>query len=343
MSNKSKRLTVLLALTMSYAPFSGVAQNLRDVKPAKEKIAVKSDAARLWKEPKDIASRNLFYGPGGEEHKPGSTFTFVKEDLDGTSAKFDVEDNNGAKWKAKLGAEAQPETAATRLVWAIGYTTSETYFLPEMHPTGVIHMKRGKKWISSNGTIRNVRLKRNPEGKKEEQWEWKQNPFTGTRELNGLRVAMALVNNWDLKDVNNGVFEKKKGEGEAVYEVSDLGATFGNTGLSFPFSRSKNDLDAYKNSHFVTKVTADYVDVGSPSGPAFIYLLVKPGEYFGRIHMHWIGHRIPRADAKWVGELLGQLTPEQIHDAFRAAGYSQAEIDAFSQVIASRIMELKRL
>ncbi|MGA8271639.1 MAG: hypothetical protein WB919_08775, partial [Candidatus Sulfotelmatobacter sp.] len=36
----------------------------------------------LWREPTDIRSRNLYYGPGGEAHQPHSTFTFEKEDMD---------------------------------------------------------------------------------------------------------------------------------------------------------------------------------------------------------------------------------------------------------------------
>ena len=41
----------------------------------------------LWREPKDIDGRNLFYGPGGVEHQPHGTFTFVREDLDGSKPK----------------------------------------------------------------------------------------------------------------------------------------------------------------------------------------------------------------------------------------------------------------
>jgi len=37
---------------------------------------------------------------------------------------------------------------------------------------------------------------------------------------------MALINNWDLKDVNNAVHEY---EGKRIYLISDLGASFGST------------------------------------------------------------------------------------------------------------------
>jgi hypothetical protein len=341
MSKNGKLLTLLLALLVLGPPVSGSGQKLREGKAVKEKIAVTA-SPRLWREPTDIATRDLYYGPGGKEHQPVTGYTFIKEDLNGTSPKFEVDDRDGVKWKVKLGVEAQPETVATRLVWAVGYTTSEAYFIPEMHVDGLMGMKRGKNLIGKDGTVHNVRVKRNPEGKKEGDWMWSDNPFTGTRELNGLRVVMALINNWDLKDINNGIFEAKKGE-QAFYEVSDLGASFGAPGLSFPFSRSKGNLDAYTHSRFITKETADYVDLGTPSRPACIYLLVKPGEFFGRLHMRWIGHRVPRADAKWMGELLAQLSPQQIQDAFRAAGYTPEQVAAFSDVVNKRITELKRL
>src|SRR5665213_348897 len=78
--------------------------------------------AKLWVAPANIGSRDLFFGPGGQQDAPhGTTFKFEKEDLDGTNPKFVVRDQDGVKWKIKLGEEARPETAASRLVWAVGY------------------------------------------------------------------------------------------------------------------------------------------------------------------------------------------------------------------------------
>ncbi len=64
------------------------------------------------------------------EKATGPVFKFVKEDLCGTNPKFIVADQSGVKWKIKLGAEAKPEVAAPRLVWAAGYFTPEDYYLP---------------------------------------------------------------------------------------------------------------------------------------------------------------------------------------------------------------------
>ena len=62
-----------------------------------------------------------------------------------------------------------------------------------------------------------------------------------------------------------------------------------------------------------------------------------------RLDLRWIGRHVPRADAKWIGQVLGQLTPDQICDAFRAAGYPTQEANEFAAVVQSRIAELNAL
>ena len=61
------------------------------------------------------------------------------------------------------------------------------------------------------------------------------------------------------------------------------------------------------------------------------------------LRLHWIGQHIPRSDAKWVGQLLAQLSANQIRDAFRAAGYSPQEVDAFKSSVRERIAQLNKL
>jgi hypothetical protein len=59
--------------------------------------------------------------------------------------------------------------------------------------------------------------------------------------------------------------------------------------------------------------------------------------------MHWIGKHIPRADAKWIGSLLAQLSPQQISDAFRAAGYTPKQAEAYADAVQARIAQLNNL
>ena len=296
-------------------------------------------SAALWEDRGKISSLDVLNGPGGKEHKPGKRFTFVKEDMGGTNPKFDVVDENGVHWRAKLGEESQAETAATRLVWAAGYFTDEDYFLPEMRVEKMQRLKRGNKYVLADGVVMGVRLERKVKGeKKSENWSWFDNPFVGSKEMDGLKVLMSLINNWDLKEVNNAVYNEKGGG--ARYVISDLGATFGRTGN--PMVRSKSNLRDYSRTQFIQHLKPDYVDFHMNSRP-FMLTVIDVPNYARRTKMQSIVKHIPRAHAKWIGHILGQLSAEQIRDCFRAGGYSPEEVNGFAKVVLGRIAELNRL
>jgi hypothetical protein len=237
-----------------------------------------------------------------------------------------------------LGAEPESETAATRLVWAAGYFVDEDYYLAEVKIEGMPQLQRGQNYISKDDLVRGARFKRKDKViKKIGNWDWFKNPFNGSRELNGLRIMMALVNNWDLKEVNNVVYEV---DGEQRYVVSDLGATFGKTGNSI--SRSKSDPKDFEKSTFVEKAAGDEVDFEMHSRP-FIPTIVNVPNYRERTKMEDITRKIPRADAKWLGQLLAQLSEEQIRDCFRSAGYTPEEVAGYTRQVQQRIGELNAL
>ena len=48
----------------------------------------------------------------------------------------------------------------------------------------------------------------------EHSWAWNDNPFVGTRELNGLKIVMMLLSNWDNKDVR----DVARGSNTAIFE-----------------------------------------------------------------------------------------------------------------------------
>lgn len=305
-----------------------------------------SAPAVLWSDPGDIKARDLFYGPGGKQRQPQLPVKFVSEDRKGASPKFDVTDSSGKKWRAKLGAEAQPETVATRLLWAVGYVSNENYFFPDLMVADLpLNLHRGKEFIAPDGHVRKVRLQRHPGGdgkksKKAGNWQWRHNPFYGTREFNGLRVLMALISNWDLTTDNNAIREDR--DGRMLYEVSDVGASFGKTGRSYSETRSKNNLPAYEKSRFIARVTPDYVDFNFPTHPPLLYVFDLK-LYWDLVGPRWIGRHIPLHDVKWIASLLAQLSPGQIHDAFRAAGYTPAEVERYSSAVEARIASLNRL
>jgi hypothetical protein len=294
----------------------------------------------IWRDPGRMASLNLLYGAGGKQHAPDSMrlFTFIKEDTAATSPKFDIRDAQGVEWKVKLGEEPQSETAATRLLWAAGYFVDEDYYLAEITVTGMPKLHRGEAFASPGGRIHGARLERRlAQVEKVGTWDWFDNPFIDTRELNGLRVMMALLNNWDLKDINNTIHQVGS---ERQYVVTDLGASFGNTGNSL--TRSKSAPQEYADTEFVERATPGFVDFVLHSRPFFLGAL-NISNYQTRTHMEEVAKKIPRADAKWLGRRLSMLSPQQIRDCFRAAGYSSNDIEIYTRAIRQRIADLQAL
>jgi hypothetical protein len=301
--------------------------------------------ASLWRDPGNIAAEDLFYGDGGQDGQPLAPFKFLDEDSNGTNPKFDVEDANGRKWRVKLAEEARPEVVASRLLWAVGYYVNDDYLLHVATIQG-LDVKRGGKRIHNGDQVIDARFARKP-GKdtKVAIWEWKTSPFRDTREFNGLRVMMAVVNNWDLKDVNNAVYINKK-TGHQTFLVSDIGATFASNSLQTSRAKDKGNVNSYADSKFITRTTPTTVDFGTPSAPTGV--LVKTGgvlaaDYIKRRGYDWIGNDIPREDARWIGSLLGQLSHQQLVDAFRAANFPPESIDQYISVLESRIAQLKAL
>jgi hypothetical protein len=122
-----------------------------------------------------------------------------------------------------------------RLVWAVGYFVDDDYYRPHIQVDGLKRLSRGQEFVSGD-TVTNVRLERMRKGDESGSgWSWYDNSFSGTREFNGLRVMMALINGWDIKQVNSGSVDGK-------YGVSDLGASFGRTGNNFTRSKSPERL-----------------------------------------------------------------------------------------------------
>jgi len=270
----------------------------------------------LWRAPQDISSRNLFLGPGGDRMKPDlRQIKFIKEEKGGYSKKFRIRDASGHEWVAKVGKEAQSETAAVRLVWAAGYETEVNYLVPRLT-------------IPGKGTFQNVRLEARPDSEKRlVEWKWTKNPFVGSREFQGLKVMMLLLANWDIKDSNNEIIAVK-GTDKDRYIISDLGATFGKTGR-FPFfwrfNRSRNNPKDYLKTKFVNDVDGNIVD---------FHYSGKKREIFDNITVD---------QARWIGDLLSRLSPEQIRDAFRAANYTPEQTRLLTQGVTNRINQLVNL
>ena len=354
-SKRNKRplclVTIALILLVLSTPATLRAQTRTKEEKRKERAEqAASLPAVICRDSDDIRALNLFYGAGGWKHAPNPSgrYTFVQERLSGTNPKFDVEDDQGVEWRVKLDSERhdhpdrhnepQPETAASRLLWAAGYFVDEDYYLADLKVLGLPTLHRGQQLVAADGTVHGVRLKRRPRDvKRLGNWDWFDNPFLGTRELNGLRVMMALLNNWDLDVTNNAVDEVSD---ERRFLVSDIGASFGKTGNYF--THSKGVLEDYASSRFIEHTTADHVDFTMHTRPFFLVVFDFP-YYRECTRREQITKHIPRADARWLGQKLALLSEQQLRDCFRAAQYTPEQIDGFARVVHARIAALNAL
>jgi hypothetical protein len=283
--------------------FSSCARPLQPVaEPPGEPVQV----SQLWQHPDDLAQRDLYHGSGGSElHPSDASFQFIRVDASGASMGYDVRDVRGLTWSVKVGVEAQPEIAVSRILWAIGFHQPPTYYLPDWTMSGApAHVKpepaRFRPELPDAKTVGN--------------WSWYENPFVGTRPFGGLIAANLILTNWDWKNTNNRIYElaSPRNDVRRWYVVRDLGGSLGRftyprmlewTRLRGFGQGTKNDLAGFEQQPFLVadgdRVKIDYRGIYGD--------LVKT---------------VTPADIRWTCELLARLSDQQWHDAFRAAGYT---------------------
>jgi hypothetical protein len=311
---------VLLGLLMAGCIVRGV------IKPTLDQ-PTGADIARLWEERLDIAALDLFHGPGGEALMPetATPFTFIKADTSGYSAGYDVRGPDGTEWSVKLGPEAQPEVAVSRILWALGYHQPPTYYLATWMMVG-----------EQSGPQGAARFRpKLPDWKVVGDWSWYENDFVHTQAFKGLVIANVMLNNWDWKTSNNKIYEIRNGESAPrIFVVQDLGASLGKTSypkvLSWLPARgfgqgSRNNLEDFEEQGFIKNVEGERVEF----------------RYRG-IHRPLLD-LVRTRDVVWISERMSRLSATQWHDAFRAAGYSDDEARRFVATITSKVAAGLRL
>jgi hypothetical protein len=179
-------------------------------------------------------------------------------------------------------------------------------------------------------------------------WDWDKNPFEDTKELNGLKVLMILLNNYDARKENNQVLvveDPATGTVEAQHTVSDLGATLGRAG-GLGGKRSKNNLEDFLSTKFVRGVEKDgSVEFDYDTRPTKLGMLsaVYPPYYRGQVKKEKSMRHIPVEHARWIGSLLAQLTDDQLRTAFTVAGYDPSTTSTYVNALRTRITQLTQL
>ena len=300
---------------------------------------VHADHQTIWRDPGSVEHLDFRAGPGGPDGAPVPPFRFLTEHLTGSNPTVSVGDARGRTWRVKWGDEVRTETFASRLVWAAGFHVENTHFLPEGHIQDVTGLKRAKKCVGEDGTFKDARFKLDEEGVQkmfdEHGWAWDDNPFAGTRELNGLKVMLMLTANWDNKDVrdvargsNTAIFQSKAADGttEARYLIIDWGAAMGKWGTSL--TRGRWDCAGYaaQTPQFVKGVTNGLVQWGFIGQRTFV---ARGG--------------ISIEDVKWLYQYVGRITDEQLSDGLSASGATAEEIACFTKALRQRLNVLRQV
>jgi hypothetical protein len=136
-----------------------------------------------------------------------------------------------------------------------------------------------------------------------------------------------MVNNWDILDRNNLVYEldPPRDGVSRFYVVKDLGASLGRT-TALWHQGTKNDVEDFEKQPFIDRVEGGLVHF----------------EDKGRRHRD-LYRNISVEDVRWTCERLAKLSPKQWQDAFRAAHYDAETAARFISRLRQKVEEGRRL
>jgi len=301
---------------------------------------LRSTTYLVWRHPGPAATRDLAAGPGGGHGAPVPPFHFIEEHTSGSQPAISIRDARGRRWRVKWGQEVHTEVFASRFAWAAGYFVETNYFLPHGTIEGVDRLQRARDYVDEHQRFSDACFELDEAGVikhfDEKSWAWHDNPFAGSRELNGLKIVMMLLSNWDNKDVrdvargsNTAIFEYPNGRGfEARYLIIDWGAALGTWGNNI-LTRGRWDHERYaaQTPEFVAGVDEN--------------ACVQWGYKGQRTDDAVRGIAVD--DVQWIYDVLRDLTNEQIAAGLRASGADETEIASFTASIRARIEQLNLL
>jgi hypothetical protein len=323
-------LLTILALLSAWQFHTGPAKSTGGTGKERRTSKVLSPSQNLlWIDPGDVASYDFTYGIGGSESQPQPPFEFVNEDFSGTSKKINVTDAQGTKWNLKWGHEPRPSVFCTRLLWALGYFVETEYFVPKGRVNDVHGLKRAAVKVSKDGSFIDARFQLRSDSRKYlegQHWTWTKNPFVGTPQLQGLKIMLLLVSNWDTKEPNLSIFEDNStGVHRYLYMDDDWGASLGKWGNRFTWSKWDCKGFAEQTRNFVKR------DVNGSLQWGFVG---KNQEEVTSVSVQ---------DVQWLLQYLGRVTDEQIRTGLATSGATPKEVECFARSLRDRIEQLQQV
>ena len=294
---------------------------------------------RIWHDVQREHANDLRYGPGGAAYVPEPPFAFVEELLTGSHPGVSVRDRKDRLWRVKWGAEAKPEAFCVRFAAACGYFAEVTHYVASGRIDGVTSLTRARGMVAEDGSFSDARFELEDRTVRmlfdEHSWAWNDNPFVGTRQLDGLKIVVMLLSNWDSKDrrdvsrgSNTAIFEfaSSRFSTEARYLITDWGGAMGKWGATV-VSRGRWDAEGFEEqtASFVAGVHDGVVDFG----------------YQGQ--RSEIGRGIPVAHVRWFYRKVRRITEPALHQGLVASGGSEEDAARFARALMMRIEALGRV
>lgn len=297
---------------------------------------LRSSHAVIWRDPGSITPAEIGAGPFGRKGAPAEPFHFIEEHDTGSQPCVSIRDARDREWRVKWGQEVHTEVFGTRLAWALGYFAEPTYFIPSGVIQGTRELRRAADCIDEQGRFHDARFELSESGVAKHfdahGWAWHDNPFVGTHELNGLKILMMLLSNWDNKDVrdvargsNTAIFEYRiNNQLEARYLIIDWGAALGAWGNNV-LKRGRWDPEAF-----------------AAQTPGFI-----AGVKEGFVHFGYQGQRtadltesISVEDVQWFDRRARAISDEHLRAALIASGATGKEVEQFTVSLRERLDQL---
>ena len=292
---------------------------------------------RIWHEVHAREASDLRFGPGGEASAPAPPFEFVEELLSGSHPCVSVRDAKQRLWRMKWGAEAKPETFCVRFAAACGYFAEVTHYVASGRIDGVTTLTRARASVGEDGTFSDARFELEDRAVRtlfdEHSWAWNDNPFVGTKQLDGLKIVVMLLSNWDNKDrrdvsrgSNTAIFEHRISPFayEARYLIIDWGGAMGKWGATV-ISRDRWDVEGFEaqTPGFVAGVHDDVIDFG--------YQGQRTAE---------IARGIPVDHVRWFYKRARRITEPALREGLLASGATEDEATRFARALMTRIQAL---
>ena len=288
----------------------------------------------LWRDPGDVSKLDFSSALDFAVNPPAGPFQFDHEDLSGTSTKIYVRDAKGTMWNVKFGAEVKPESFCWRIVRACGYLVEPSFFVAEGKIEKLGKLARPSTKLKEDGRFLDARFQWRTDDYsfvKNGAWLWDRNPFAGTPELNGLKILLMLMSNFDNKDArvgarggpNTGVFLLK--DGTQWFTFTDWGSAMGRWGDHGGQTAWRCDDMKSQSREFVRGVEAKDVLFGFEG------------------HAPHFNDNIRISDVAWLMRTLGRITNDQLRAGLRVSGANAQEQECFTQALRTRIEALRRV